>query len=113
MAWATLQAQRKLSKKRCRPPNGCASATPRTGRLAAIGLAIIRAEAGESSLSLVDHIANEIRKSPPQVLGNPWNRALVYADLGGLYLRMGKPEAAASWLEKSAQAWRDMKVAAA
>jgi len=81
--------------------------------LAALGLAKLKAKAGDpGAIILADNIASAFPKSPPAVMGNQWNQALVYADLGGIYLRFSKTEAAADCLSKSVALWRDMKIAA-
>ncbi|MBI3473205.1 MAG: hypothetical protein HY013_17760, partial [Candidatus Solibacter usitatus] len=78
--------------------------------LASLRLAMLRARAGDSRVAaLADSVAAEIAR-PPTVLTPPWNEATVSADLGRIYRASGRTRDAVIWLEKSRQAWQDMKV---
>ncbi len=81
-------------------------------RAATVELAKIKASAGDpGAVELADRALAGLAGSAPGE--DAWAWAVMYADLGGVYRRTGRREAAASCLEKSAKLWREMKLPAA
>lgn len=79
--------------------------------LASVDLARIRAAAGDpSAVGLARSVALEIPKIPLGSTGLPWGEATLYADLGRVFLQLARRDDAIYWLQKSAAAWREMKV---
>jgi eukaryotic-like serine/threonine-protein kinase len=95
---------------------GAAATTVLSWSLAATyRLASIKAEAGDraGSLSLADEVAAGYSKARSGELGNSWSLASGYGRLGSLYQRIGQPQRAGFWLEKSAGLWQEMTVPSA
>jgi tetratricopeptide (TPR) repeat protein len=86
----------------------------RNNNLAAtVALARVKAETGDASaIAFADRAAGWLvtLKSRPDIL---WARAQMYAEVAGVYRRLGERTKTASCLEHSAQMWKDLKLPAA
>lgn len=76
-----------------------------------VGIALLLPARDPRAGSLVDSVAAEVRRDS-RFLGSPWAEATIFADLGGVYRRLGRYQDSAAWYEKSCARWRDAQVSA-
>jgi len=79
--------------------------------VAGIDLARIKARAHDpSALALANSVARQLPSLPLRITGIAWGEAMVYGDLGNVFLQLGQRASAAYWLQKSTAVWREIKV---
>ena len=90
-----------------------AAAAQAASTQATLVLAKLKARSGDSEApALADRVAADITGSA-RMFAVRWNEASASADLGRVYLLLGRRDAAALWLTRSAQIWSDLKIPAA
>jgi tetratricopeptide (TPR) repeat protein len=78
-----------------------------------VELAKLKARSGDRGALALADAARAYHDKAKTLATNAWARAMIYADLAGVYRKFGRAELASDCAGKSMQLWQEMKLPAA